>query len=173
MPRNVEPGQVSPIKDLRYPQIPRSAAISRQAEKQAQPRVGLGLATSSLSGAPPQSRDQFIRAGASFMQTDTTSSDGYMSDDTIEWPVPPISETSPKKATAPNPLKARLETLRSNPSSANRGPPARVITPSLNEVLASDPKTVKVTVPQRSPSTKARLTPSKSKTGDLYLTVEI
>ncbi|KAK5205060.1 hypothetical protein LTR20_006421 [Exophiala xenobiotica] len=165
------PGQESPIRDLKYPSIPRSAAVSRQAEKPAQPRsppvVRLPLAQST--------RDQLVRAEASFMQTDTTSSDGYLSDDTIEWPVPPLSQVDSRRGTmlSPGILKSSMAKVRSNATDGRRQPLSQMMSPSLNEVLSAEAKPTKLTVPQRSPSTKARLTPSKSKTGDLYLTVEI
>ncbi len=97
------------------------------------------------------------------MQTDTTSSDGYMSDSTIEFPIPPTTRAR----------SSSLAQLRNNPSSGNKGllPPKAVT--FLNDESSPDTKMVDVAVPQRSPSTKARLTPSKSSTGDLYLTVEI
>ena len=166
--RCVSPGQEIPIKDLRYPQVPRSAAVSRQAEKPAQLRISRDL-VSTVSQAPFTAaparlrRDDLVRAEASFMQTDTTSSDGYMSDSTIEFPVPPTT-------------KARVSSLaylRNNPSSGNKGlVPPKAVT-FLNDASSPETKTVDVAVPQRSPSTKARLTPNKSSTGDLYLTVEI
>ena len=165
------PSQESPIRDLKYPSIPRSAAVSRQAEKPAQPRsppiVRLPLAGST--------RDQLVRAEASFMQTDTTSSDGYLSDDTIEWPVPPLSQADSRRGTmlSPGILKSNMAKVRSNATDGKRRPLSQMMSPSLNEVLSPEAKPTKLTVPQRSPSTKARLTPSKSKTGDLYLTVEI
>ena len=158
----------SPIKDLQYPQIPRSAAVSRQAEKPAQLRASLNLGASPTQlfpMAPPTRprRDELVRAEASFMQTDTTSSDGYMSDSTIEFPVPPA--TKPRTSSLPQ--------LKNNPSSGNKGAlPVRTIAlPDAESV--SEPKMVDVAVSQRSPSSKARLTPSKSSSGDLYLTVEI
>lgn len=168
-----KPSQKSPIKDLQYPSIPRSAAVSRQAEKPAHLRGSHVLATSS---PPHRTRDQLVRAEASFMQTDTTSSDGYLSDDTIEWPVPPWSERDSRRGTlaAAETLKSSMAKLRNNPTNINRRPLSQMMSPSLNEVMGSEVRTTtKVVVPQRSPSTKARLTPSKSKTGDLYLTVEI
>ncbi|KIX05447.1 uncharacterized protein Z518_06319 [Rhinocladiella mackenziei CBS 650.93] len=165
-------GQESPIRDLRYPQIPRSAAVSRQAEKPAQLRTSFLRAPSSKLRP---TRDQLARAGASFMQTDTTSSDGYMSDETIEWPVPPLSDTSSRKGTimGQSSLKSNMAKLRNNPASGNRRAPAQFFSPSLNELLTPETKTVMVSAPQRSPSSKARLTPNKSSSGDLYLTVEI
>ncbi|KAK5233153.1 hypothetical protein LTR47_005650 [Exophiala xenobiotica] len=170
-PVDLYPSEESPIRDLKYPSIPHSAAVSRQAEKPAQPRsppvVRLPLAQST--------RDQLVRAEASFMQTDTTSSDGYLSDDTIEWPVPPLSQVDSRRGTmlSPGILKSSMAKVRNNATDGKRLPLSQMMSPSLNEVLSVEAKPTKLTVPQRSPSTKARLTPSKSKTGDLYLTVEI
>ncbi|OCT48484.1 hypothetical protein CLCR_03907 [Cladophialophora carrionii] len=167
-PQQVAADRGSPIKDLRYPQIPRSAAVSRQAERPAQPRTSPGLASPPVPAprtvpAVRPRRDELVRAEASFMQTDTTSSDGYYSDSTIEFPIPPTSKTR----------MSSLSQLRNNPSSGNKGiVPPKTLT-FLRGESSPETKTVDVTLPQRSPSTKARLTPSKSSTGDLYLTVEI
>ncbi|KIW93389.1 uncharacterized protein Z519_05994 [Cladophialophora bantiana CBS 173.52] len=166
--RGVSPAQESPIKDLRYPQIPRSAAISRQAQRPAQLRASLNPAPASafvpVAASPLRpTRDQLVHAELSFMQTDTTSSDGYLSDEIIEFPIPPSSKTH----------KPSITKLRGNPSSGNRGPPMEDPGLSLNEALSTSTSNVNVVVPQRSPSSKARLTPSKSSSGDLYLTVEI
>ncbi|KIW74058.1 hypothetical protein Z517_12468 [Fonsecaea pedrosoi CBS 271.37] len=165
--RSVSPAQESPIKDLRYPQIPRSAAISRQADRPAQLRASLNLSPSSAFVPPStsplrQTRDQLVRAELSFVQTDTTSSDGYLSDYIVEFPFPPVSK----------PPKASLSELGSKPS-GNKGPPLQGIDQPGNEVTNTSTRTVNLIVPQRSPSSKARLTPSKSSSGDLYLTVEI
>lgn len=165
-------GQESPIKDLRYPAIPRSAAVSRQAEIPPRPRARFPIEQ------PPQprpTRSQLVRAEARFMPTDTTSSDGYLSDETIEWPAPPSSETSSRK---PKPLttsalKQSMEKVRTNAAGGGGGSLTPLFNPSLDEVLSSDSRRMRLAVPQRSPSTKARLTPSKSRNGDLYLTVEI
>ncbi|EXJ54340.1 hypothetical protein A1O7_09679 [Cladophialophora yegresii CBS 114405] len=166
-PQQVAASQGSPIKDLRYPEIPRSAAVSRQAEKSAQPRASPSLASTPVPAprtipAVRPKRDELVRAEASFMVTDTTSSDGYYSDSTIEFPIPPTFKTR----------MSSLSQLRNNPSSGNKG----IIPPKTLTFLhesSSETKTVDVTIPQRSPSTKARLTPKQSSTGDLYITVEI
>ncbi|KIW22170.1 uncharacterized protein PV07_12489 [Cladophialophora immunda] len=165
---DISPVQESPIKDLRYPRVPRSAAISRQADRPAQLRSSFNLSPTSAfvpisTSTLRPTKDQLVRAELSFMQTDTTSSDGYLSDEIIEFPIPPVSKVHRKN----------LGELRSNPSSGNKGPPLPALSPSLNEVMSASTRTVNIMVPQRSPSSKARLTPSKSSSGDLYLTVEI
>ncbi len=68
--------ETSPIKDLQYPRVPRPAAISRQAEKPSRPRAGMDVDT---RGPPPKmnlppTRDQLIRDGRSFLQSQSTSS---------------------------------------------------------------------------------------------------
>lgn len=176
-------GQGSPIRDLKYPQIPRSAAVSRQAERPAQPRAGLPPDPFVPSSAPRPTRDPLARARASFIQGDTASSDGYLSDDTIEWPVPPTAENSSHKEPGGRPpivqntLKQRMARLRDARNSASRGTPlAPIYSPSLNEMMAlesqSRPTKPSTLMPERSPSTKAKLTPSKAENGDLYLTVQ-
>ena len=161
-------GRDSPIKDLRYPAIPRSAAVSRHAEKPAQLRASFNLSSPptqlfpAAQSARPR-RSELVRAGVSFVQTDTTSSDGYMSDSTIEFPAPPITRTR----------SSSLALLKNHPSSGNRGPVAGRTVALADGGADSESKMVTVAIPQRSPSSKARITPSKSKSGDLYLTVEI
>ncbi|EHY53438.1 uncharacterized protein HMPREF1120_01631 [Exophiala dermatitidis NIH/UT8656] len=171
--RGMFPGEESPIKDLRYPQIPRSAAFSRHAEPASQPRPS-PIQNSNQSGR--HIRDQLVRAGASFMQTDTTSSDGYMSDETIEWPQPPLSETGSRTGTGgyQNTSTSAMARLKNNPNSGNRGmaSPIKSLS-SLNEALSLQSRGVKVLDMPNSPPSKVRLTPSKSSKGDLYLTVEI
>ncbi|KEF57476.1 uncharacterized protein A1O9_05393 [Exophiala aquamarina CBS 119918] len=174
-------GQGSPIRDLKYPQIPRSAAVSRQAERPAQPRGAAPPNPFSPASAPRPTQDPVLRV-ASFLQSDTASSDGYMSDETIEWPVPPTSEVSSNKEPGGRPpvtqntLKQKMARLRNAPTRASRGTPlAPIYSPSLNEMMAIEsqlsPTKSSALMPERSPSTKAKLTPSKAENGDLYLTV--
>lgn len=175
-------GQGSPIRDLKYPQIPRSAAVSRQAERPAQPRGAALPNPFSSAFATRPTQDPIVRV-ASFLQSDTASSDGYMSDETIEWPVPPMSEVSSQKEpggrhpVTQNTLKQKMTRLRNAPTGATRGTPlAPIYSPSLNEMMAIDsqlrPTKSSTLMPERSPSTKAKLTPSKAENGDLYLTVQ-
>ena len=174
-------GHGSPIKDLKYPQIPRSAAVSRQAERPAQPRGTALQSPFSPAFAARPTQDPVVRV-ASFLQSDATS-DGYMSDETIEWPVPPVSEASGSRgpggrpAVAQNTLKQKMSRLRNAPTGATRGTPlAPIYSPSLNEMMAIEsqllPAKSATLMPERSPSTKARLTPNKAENGDLYLTVQ-
>ena len=62
--------ETSPIKDLRYPQIPRPSAISRQAAKIATPRASQFL----IPDGPTPVREHLIRNECSFLQSSTTSS---------------------------------------------------------------------------------------------------
>ncbi|KAK5045603.1 hypothetical protein LTR84_008972 [Exophiala bonariae] len=174
-------GQSSPIKDLRYPQIPRSAAVSRQAERPAQLRGSLPQDPfAPLPSTTFTPRDPVARTRVSFLQGETSSSDGYMSDETIEWPVPPMSENSTQRAPpiAQSSLKQKMARLRNSNGAGNRGSPlAPIYSPSLNEMMTVDSrmKTTQTTanlIPERSPSTRAKLTPNKAENGDLYLTVQ-
>jgi hypothetical protein len=161
---DAKPNLGSPIRELRYPDVPRSAAVSKQAEQPAQPRASQGLMPPPLRNAVAQqnsrpNRDQLVRAEASFVQTDSTSPNSFLSD-VMEFPEPPT-------IVAP---KGSLAQLRNNPSGSNQRPVFHRQSSSLDAVVA--PNRI-VTIPQRSPSTKARLTPGKSSSGDLYLTVEM
>jgi hypothetical protein len=67
---------VSPIKDLRYPRIPRPAAITRQAERAPKPRAALQINTTGPLPQAPQiamTRDQLVFEERSFLQSQSTS----------------------------------------------------------------------------------------------------
>jgi hypothetical protein len=66
----------SPIKDLRYPRIPRPAAIAKQAERAPKPRAALQVNTTGPQPQPPQiamTRDQLVLEERSFLQSQSTS----------------------------------------------------------------------------------------------------
>lgn len=66
----------SPIKDLRYPRIPRPAAIAKQAERAPKPRAALQINTTGPQPQPPQiamTRDQLVLEERSFLQSQSTS----------------------------------------------------------------------------------------------------
>jgi hypothetical protein len=67
---------VSPIKGLRYPRVPRPAAIARQAERAPKPRAALQINTTGPQPQPPQiamTRDQLVLEERSFLQSQSTS----------------------------------------------------------------------------------------------------
>jgi len=165
--RDLGAGSESPIRDPRSPQVSRPAAMSPQAQTAS--RTGTRVPTSRPS------RDQLVRAGTSFMQTDTTSSDGYISDETMEWPAPPVPDSEHRRdgSNSRNAFKANIAKLRESPTGSARGYTPQIFGPSLDEVVATATQNARAPTPLRSPASKAKLTPSKSRTGDLYLTVEI
>jgi hypothetical protein len=66
----------SPIKDLRYPRVPRPAAIAKQAERAPKPRAALQTNTTGPLPQPPQiamTRDQLVLEERSFLQSQSTS----------------------------------------------------------------------------------------------------
>ena len=68
--------QGSPIKGLKYPRVPRPAAVARQAEKAPRPRAALQINTSGSQLQPPRTtmtRDQLVRDERSFLQSQSTS----------------------------------------------------------------------------------------------------
>jgi hypothetical protein len=66
----------SPIKDLRYPRVPRPAAITKQAERAPKPRAALQINTTGPQPQRPQTamtRDQLVLEERSFLQSQSTS----------------------------------------------------------------------------------------------------
>lgn len=162
--RNSYSEQDSPIRDLRYPVVPRSAAVSRQAVNSPHQRDRL---SPEPTPASRPTKNQLVRAEMSFIRTDTTSSDEYLSGGNIEWPVPPTFGASLGR----NPGSRNIAELRNNTTAGNQQRSRPRYPASVNEVLRTEAQML--TELQRSPSSKARLTPSKSNNGDLFLTVEI
>lgn len=147
----------SPISNLKYPSIPRPAAVSRQAEVPAMPAP-----MPSLAVPDRPRRDELVRNGASFMVTDTTSSDGYISDHSIEWPKPPTAGGSQPEAKNQTGLG-----LRENSLGVNRGMPQR----SMDRMLQYGPRSSSLAV---SPiGTRAKLMPNTNSRGDMFFTVEM
>jgi hypothetical protein len=160
-------GPRSPISNLRYPSIPRSAAVSPEAELVAQPLKNLEVPTFLNQRAPARpTRDQLVRNESSFMVTDTTSSDGYLSDHSIEWPVPPSSRGSQSA------VKTGMARLRENPSSGNRGGRNRP-GPSMNEILQLGSRSSFSQALPTTSTVKAEITPKGSNGGDLFFKVEM
>jgi hypothetical protein len=66
----------SPIRDLRYPRIPRPAAVAKQAERAPKPRAALQVNTTGPQPQRPQvamTRDQLVLEERSFLQSQSTS----------------------------------------------------------------------------------------------------
>lgn len=160
-------GPRSPISNLKYPAITRSAGMSRHAEStpQRQRKLEVPL-TPTRPGPSRPSRDQLIRNEASFMVTETTSSDGYLSDHPIEWPVPPLPRP------ARDSLKTGMSKLRENPSSANRGSSKAFGPQSMDQVLKFGPRSSSL-MPPSGPTSKAELAPGTTQNGDLFFKVEM
>ena len=160
-------GPRSPISNLKYPAIPRSAGISRQAEYVALPPRNLAVPSIQPRRGPSlHKRDQLVRNEASFVVTETTSSDGYLSDRSIEWPVPPAAQASH------NSLKAGMLKLRENPSSTNRGSTTAPAQRSMDQTLRFGTRSSSLMPPPATVS-KAKLAPATSPAGDLYFKVEM
>jgi hypothetical protein len=142
----------SPITNLQYPAIPESAAVSPQAREPAQPRYLFDSPTLAFvpKGIRPQ-RDTMTQTRPPLNHTDSTSSDGLASNFSIEWPVPP-SGRPPTQQPAPVSPLARL---------ANR---------ATTESVYSQQRASEY---QLSPTSQARITPTKSKSGDLFFKVEM
>ena len=122
--------------------------MSRHAESapQRQRKLEVPL-TPTRPGPSRPSRDQLVRNEASFMVTETTSSDGYLSDRSIEWPVPP----PPRPAR--DSLKTGMSKLRENPSSANRGSSKAFGPQSMDQVVKFGPRSRSMVAP---PSASAK-----------------
>ena len=156
--RHVTPEPRSPVSELTYPAVPRSAAISHQAETAATPG-GFFLAPPPRKGP---SRSVLIRNESSFIVTDTTSSDGHMSGLSMEWPAPPRSSS----------LKTGMLRLRENPSGAHRPFGKPVV--SLDQVMKGTANSQALVQPYTAP--QAKLKPASSLNrgrGEMYFTVEL
>ena len=160
-------GPRSPISNLKYPAIPRSAGMSRHAEStpQRQRKLEVPL-TPTRPGPSRPSRDQLVRNEASFMITETTSSDGYLSDHSIEWPVPPPPRP------AHDSLKTGMSKLRENLSSANRGSSKAFGPQSMDQIMKFGPRSRSM-MPPPSASAKEKSAAGTIKTGDLFFKVEM
>ena len=101
------------------------------------------------------------------MVTDTTSSDDYLSDHSIEWPVPPASRG------AQIPPKAVVSGLRENPASANRGSGKAQIGRSMDSVVKYGPRTDSLLAPPISSPWIAEGASNSNQAGDLYFKVEM
>jgi hypothetical protein len=146
----------SPISNLKYPTIPRPAAVSRQAEIPAVPAPVL-LPTTGTGTTTRPTRDQLVRDGSSFMVTDTTSD--ALSDRSINWPVPPNLRDNPFQT----PTRSGL---RENPYSANRG-----LSQRSTDQMQYGPRTSSLVA---SPvGTRANFKPSTNSRGDMMFTVEM
>ena len=147
----------TPLTDLQYPSVPESAAVSSQARNKAQPRYKFRSTSSSilpLSIRPK--RDPLFRQDSNATSTDSTYSDGRESDYSIEWPVPPSGRPPTNQAmpgtTAPISPLAKIENCATAESNYTQK---------------------RATEAQLSPNSQARITPTKSKTGDLFFKVEM
>ena len=160
-------GPRSPISNLQYPAIPPSAEISRQAGFIQQRSRNLMVPTTSAKAGPVRpSRDQLVRNEASFVVSDTTSSDGYLSDRSIEWPVPPMSKEVQKLLTTVVPR------LRENPSSANRESGQTMVQRSMDSVLGFNERSSSLN-PASVSVAKQRPAPAATQNRDLFFKVEL
>jgi len=160
----------SPIKDLRYPRIPRPAAIARQAERAPKPRAALQINSTGPQPQPPQiamTRDQLILEERSFLQSQSTSR-------ASPEPNPSLLAKRRGDRTAGEMLQGGLK-LSSD--SANRAAPTsknwRVL--HSEEQPLQSPRKPKLLLDTRSTSASKRnsvgLTPTR-RGGDLFLTVD-
>ena len=167
----------SPIRNLQYPRIPRPASVSKQAEKVAVPRAAQMVETSGPTRpvgpiTPPRShRDGLVRAGRSFIRTDTTSSVGSISGNSLKFPSPPQGMGAAVQAAEIN-RRALKDNSNLRPYTTNLGRK-----PSVNIQSTTMPKSIlkrpQAKAPPSPPPSQIRMTPTKSRTGDLYLTVDI
>ena len=168
----------SPISNLRYPTVPRSAAVSRQAEHAPQPRQLIPPPMTSSVLRP--SRDALVRNKSSFMVTDTTSSDGYLSDQSMDWPAPPgHARALPQQSVGMNhgAFKANMSRLKSSSEAVERGPlQPRHNRPVQrpNPLFTGNSGTGNAMPPQRTKmSAQNSSSGADSQADDLYFTVEI
>ena len=163
----------SPIKGLRYPPIPRPAAISSQAERLARPRASLRVNTGDHPLFLPAAAQARSRSDESYIHTDSSSSQGRYP------PVWPVNSSHGKAYghTAPRQRPPYPQpSLRYGPvlprAQYQRPPPA-----APSRFFAPPPPTMQRTPPRQAgrappPAEGLRLTPGKTSGGDWYLTLE-
>jgi hypothetical protein len=161
---------------IRYPPIPESAAISPKAGFFPQPLRILKSPPPAAATAPKgrSKREFLIRNEASFVTTDSTSTDGRLSDYSIDWPVPPSGRPSQVPASAPGtqaPMPSQPPSPPSRRTSSfitNRRQTASVYSqPGI-------PSPVSFTFDNGAVVPRAKITPTKTNTlGDLFFKVEM
>jgi hypothetical protein len=156
-------GDSSPIKNLAYPQIPRPAAVSRQAQQVPRPLAGQNVNTAESIPAGLSRglsrRYEMSRAGQSYLQSESSSSSSGPSllaqrrsqqkDLRIKTPNAAANALNSRWQVSTQPIAAR--------PMPRKELPARMLQarPSLKEA-----------------SPKSRVTPKTNSRGDLYLMVE-
>lgn len=88
-----------PLRDLKWPQVPPSAVIAKQAQLPHSPRAAMTIrqvdpnSDSEKTGqeTKPSTRDQLVARGRSFIRTDTSSSILTTSSASPVFPMPPLS----------------------------------------------------------------------------------
>jgi hypothetical protein len=156
-------GDASPIKNLAYPEVPRPAAVSRQAQQVPRPLAGQSINT--VDSKPAElsrglsRRLEMSRAGQSYLQSESSSSSSGPSllaqrrsqqkDLRIKTPNAAANSLNSRWQVSTQPIPA--------PPMPRKELPARMLQarPSLKDA-----------------SPKARVTPKTNSRGDLYLTVE-
>lgn len=155
-------GDSSPIKNLAYPEVPRPAAVSRQAQQVPRPLAGQNIDTVIQRPAGVSRglsrRLEMSRAGQSYLQSDSSSSSSGAS--LLAQRRSQQKDLRIKTNAAANSLNSRWQVstqLTAAPPMPRKELPMRMLQarPSLKEA-----------------SPKARVTPKTNSRGDLYLTVE-
>lgn len=158
----------SPIKGLRYPKIPRPAAVSRQAERVARPRAAAGVHT---DGRPillgKQGRSQ---SDDSHIYTDSSSSQGGYA----RFRRPGMGQNNQLRRPPDTMNTRKAEYEGQGPFSSHQDPYSN----SHAQASSANPQFARPTTPtgpQRvisPPQEELRLTPGITRGGDLYFTVD-
>lgn len=158
-------GDASPIKNLAYPQVPRPAAVSRQAQQVPRPLAAQNIKTAESAPAGISRglsrRYELNRAGQSYLHSESTSSSASAPSLLAQRRVGRQKDLRIKTPNAAaNALNSRWQVSTQPivpPPEARKELPARSLQPrpSLKEA-----------------SPKARVTPKTNSRGDLFLTVE-
>jgi hypothetical protein len=143
----------SPAGNVRYPAVPDTAALSPQARQMAQSRYL--FESTHLKDIPKgirPRRDTFLQNRPNYLNTDSGSSGGGISDYSIDWPVPPSGRPTMTQA-PPLASLARLGSRMTVASNYSQRPASEYSLP---------------------PEMPARLAPAKTNnTGDLFFKVEM
>ena len=158
-------GDTSPIKNLAYPQIPRPAAVSRQAQQIPRPLAAQKIVTAESAPAGLSRglsrRYELARAGQSYLLSESSSS-------TTSAP----SLLAQRRIGQQKDLRIKTSNAASNALNSRWQVSTQPVVAPLQPRKNLPAKTLQTRPSLKENSPKARVTPKTNSRGDLYLTVE-
>ena len=190
-----------PLRSLQWPQVPRPAAVAKQSQKVHSPRAGISIRQISPSPealqaqAASTTRDEMVRGGRSFVKTNTSSISSQLTQSSASpiFPTPP----SHKRTNVPVHISRQISnayrsasrpTTATTPTRNSRHPNSNSISyphvplpgqiyQDIQRLRTGRPLAQKLQAqgyvprPLDRSSSRAKVTPMTSRSGDLYLTV--